>query len=837
MKHIYLCFISLFFLFCHNIQAQCSWTTVGTGAASTATTTSYNDIALTPADVPYISYIDASLASAVVVKTYSAGTWQSVGSLATYTNSAYTSIAMDGTTPYVAFSDGSNGKKALVRKYTAGAWSTVGTAVSTGTANNISLAVYNGTPYIAYVDVANSYRATVKTFSAGAWTTLGTAVSTGTASYTSLSVDNSGTPYIIYQDLANSGYATVKKYNGTAWVAVGTGTVSTASATETAIDVSYNNIPYIAFISGGYVCSVKTFSASAWQSVGTGTIGNVYMNIGLAVDPVGTPYLGYYDLGSGMYKTSVMKYNGSAWAYAGAAGLSLGTPGANQLAIAKTGVPYLMIGDGSNGAYVKKLGSAASITLQPIPTMACVTSTTSLSIGTNTTGLVYQWQYATGSSFNNLGNNSIYSNVTTQTLNINANSTSYTGLYRCVANDGCINLVSNSASLTVNALPPIAANNATVCSGAAAILTATGGVTYSWNTGANTPSVSVTPTINTSYSVTGTDAVGCSATAVASVSLISSKTISGSVTSSTGPVSGNMILYRYSPVLSKWDSVAFTPFSSIYSFGTVDSSWYVVKAIPTNTSNVLVTYGSSAESWKGATTITHGCTGNSNHMVTIIPLTSIGTGTGSLSGKILEGTGFGQRPGSSMAPLAPGQPIGGIVVKGGRNPGGSMFAQTTTDANGTYTLSGLPNNAAGQHYFILVDIPGLDTNQTYHRVIDAGNSQYTGLDFIVDSARINPVPNVVSIKQLDEINGGLIVFPNPARNTVTIRYDLLAKASVYVELTDVLGRPVKIIVSGKEQSPTVYEYTTDISTLEAGLYFIKVMINDKEHITKFLITN
>lgn len=836
MKHVSLCLIPLFILFCHKLQAQCSWTTVGTGAASTATTTSYNDIALTSADVPYISYIDASLASAVAVKTYSAGAWQAVGSLATYTNSAYTSIAMDGTTPYVAFSDGSNGRKALVRKYTAGAWSTVGTAVSTSTANNISLAVYNGTPYIAYVDVANTYKATVKTFSAGAWTTLGTAVSTGSASYTSLSIDDSGTPYLIYQDLANSGFATVKKYNGTAWVAVGTGTVSTASSTETSIDVSYNNTPYIAFINGT-VCSVKTFSAGAWQAVGTGTIGNVYMNIGLAVDPAGTPYLGYYDLGSGMYKTSVMRYNGSAWAYAGAAGISLGTPGANQLAIAKTGVPYLTIGDGSNGAYVKKLGSAASLTLQPAPAMVCVNGTAALSIGTNTTGLVYQWQYATGSSFNNLVNNSIYSNVTTQSLTINANSTSYSGLYRCVVNDACMNLVSSSASLTVNALPSIAVNNATVCTGAAAILNATGGLSYSWNTGATTASVSVTPASNTSYSVTGTDASGCSSTTVASVSLLPSKTISGSVSSSTGPVSGNMILYRYSPVLSKWDSVAFTPFSSIYSFGTVDSSWYVVKAIPTNTSNVLVTYGSSAESWKGATKIMHGCTGNSTHQVTIIPLTNIGTGTGSLSGRILEGNGFGQRPASPMAPLAPGQPIGGIVVKGGKNPGGSMFAQTTTDANGTYTLSGLPNNLAGQHYFILVDIPGLDTNQTYHRVIDAANGQYTGLDFIVDSARINPVPNAVSVKQLDGIDGELSVFPNPASQYLNLVYTLYQESVVSLELMDVLGKTVKVIGLNERRLAEKQTHKVSLDGLDAGLYFIRIRINGSESTSKVLISH
>ena len=41
---------------------------------------------------------------------------------------------------------------------------------------------------------------------------------------------------------------------------------------------------------------------------------------------------------------------------------------------------------------------------------------------------------------------------------------------------------------------------------------------------------------------------------------------------------------------------------------------------------------------------------------------------------------------SEFKPTVPGTPIGGIIVKGGKNPGGQMFVQTTTDALGNYTL-------------------------------------------------------------------------------------------------------------------------------------------------------
>ncbi len=835
MKHVYSLLILFLIFVTYKTEGQCTWTNVGAAAASTATNTAHNDIALAPGDVPYIAYTDASLFSAVAVKTYSAGAWQAVGSLSTYTNSAYTSIAMDGTVPYVAFSDGSNGRRLLVRKYTAGAWSTVGTAVSTSTANYVSLAVHNGTPYVAYVDVSNSSRATVKTFSAGAWVSLGAAVSTSTASFTSLSIDDSGTPYIIYQDVANSNLATVKRYNGTAWVAVGSGTVSTGAVTETCIDVSYNNIPYVAFTNAGNIGTVKTFTAGAWQSVGTGTLSSVYTAIALALDPAGTPYLAYYELGN--YKTSVSKYNGSSWVYAGNNYFSINTPNSHGLAVSTTGTPYVVIGDASSGSYVKKLGSSSAITSQPVSPTVCAGTTAPIGIATNTTGVAYQWQISLGTNYTNAVNGPSYSGVTSSSLTILAPGVGLSGnVYRCVVNDNCTNLISNSATLTVNPLPSIGVSSHTICAGTKRTITATGAATYSWSTGNSTATIAVSPTTTTNYTVTGTNAFACSASAISTVTTIFSKNISGNVSSSAGAVSGNMILYRYRPVLGKWDSVAFTPFSSIFSFGPVDSSLYVIKAVPTAT-NVLVTYGPSAISWKGASTVSHGCTNNTTQNITVIALSSIGNGAGSMSGKIVEGQGFGQRSSSAYSPLAPGNPIGGIIVKGGKNPGGNMFAQTTTAADGTYTLSGLPNNATGESYFLLVDIPGLDTNQTYHKVLNVGNNQYNNLNFVVDSAKINP-QSVVGVEQrADAPAAGITVFPNPAGNNVSIRYELQAESFVSIELTDILGRAVKMISAGKQQLPGRYDHTETVSDLKTGLYFIKASINGTEHVTKFLITH
>lgn len=75
--------------------------------------------------------------------------------------------------------------------------------------------------------------------------------------------------------------------------------------------------------------------------------------------------------------------------------------------------------------------------------------------------------------------------------------------------NGCIK--TDTMTITVNALPIVnAGSDTSVCFGQNATLTATGAVSYSWVPGnATTASISVSPTVTTSYIVTGTNANAC----------------------------------------------------------------------------------------------------------------------------------------------------------------------------------------------------------------------------------------------------------------------------------------------------------------------------------------
>ncbi|MBI2271400.1 MAG: SprB repeat-containing protein, partial [Bacteroidetes bacterium] len=73
--------------------------------------------------------------------------------------------------------------------------------------------------------------------------------------------------------------------------------------------------------------------------------------------------------------------------------------------------------------------------------------------------------------------------------------------------------------VTVNPTPILSVIPQKICEGSTATLTANGAATYSWNTGAQTAGVSVSPLTTTTYTVVGTSVDGCNATTTVTVTV------------------------------------------------------------------------------------------------------------------------------------------------------------------------------------------------------------------------------------------------------------------------------------------------------------------------------
>ncbi|MFN8181302.1 MAG: PKD domain-containing protein [Bacteroidia bacterium] len=75
---------------------------------------------------------------------------------------------------------------------------------------------------------------------------------------------------------------------------------------------------------------------------------------------------------------------------------------------------------------------------------------------------------------------------------------------------GCTSTV--QSNVTVNANPTITVNNAQICEGQQAVISGPAGFSsYSWNTGSTQSSITVSPTVTTTYTLTVTDGNGCTA--------------------------------------------------------------------------------------------------------------------------------------------------------------------------------------------------------------------------------------------------------------------------------------------------------------------------------------
>ena len=172
--------------------------------------------------------------------------------------------------------------------------------------------------------------------------------------------------------------------------------------------------------------------------------------------------------------------------------------------------------------------ATASVSVNTLPTInvnapvVCAGNSATLTASGAST---YTWSPATG--INTTNGASVTATLNTTTIYTVTGATA----------SGC--KATATSSVTINPIPIITVNSVSVCPGTPAILTASGGNTYAWNTGATGSSITVSPTSTTVYTVTGTDANNCSSIGTGTVSINSNPSVTAS---SNSPVCENQTI-------------------------------------------------------------------------------------------------------------------------------------------------------------------------------------------------------------------------------------------------------------------------------------------------------
>lgn len=202
------------------------------------------------------------------------------------------------------------------------------------------------------------------------------------------------------------------------------------------------------------------------------------------------------------------------------------------------------LGDYDDDYFVQNLAAGTIYTLQIKDDLNCVatttleietqnpptaftsfsTSTATLCAGTFSVSysipfendLIYNWNYSGSGSITNGNTNSI-------TMDFNNVATS--GVLSIYAQNSCSVTPTLTMAITVNAIPSLTVTgNNIICDNSSETLSASGASTYTWSTGDNTPTIAISPTTTTVYTLTGSQN-GCTGSEQFTVSTITSPTV------------------------------------------------------------------------------------------------------------------------------------------------------------------------------------------------------------------------------------------------------------------------------------------------------------------------
>ncbi len=331
-----------------------------------------------------------------------------------------------------------------------------------------------------------------------------------------------------------------------------------------------------------------------------------------------------------------------------------------------------------------------------------------------------------------------------------------TTIYTVTGANGACTSIKNT-TVTVNTIPVININppNASICSGSSATFFGSGATTYTWVSGPNTASISISPTVTTNYTLTGTN-LGCvgSKTTVVTVTLtpvvtVSSYTIcsggtvtipaSGATTYSwnTGATSSSITVSPAGTTIytvTGYNGICSNVKTSTVTIGTALS----IVITPTNPS--ICNGGSATLTASGATNYTWSTSSNLSSIVvspTVNTVYSIVGSSGACSGTKTITVTVNSNPTTIVSST-------NVSCFGGSN--GSAFAGVS-GGTGPFTYSWSPSGS-------IVNIAnGLGVGINTVAIKDANNCSVTGTVLITQPTALNAIASATNVSCNGTCNG------------------------------------------------------------------------------------
>lgn len=448
-------------------------------------------------------------------------------------------------------------------------------------------------------------------------------------------------------------------------------------------------------------------------------------------------------------------------------------------------------------------------TLSPINSTICAGNSQTLSVMTSTANSI---MWSTGSSASSItvspASNSTYTVTVTNSVN------------------GCSS--SSIANVTVNSGPTVTVNNPAMCSGASTVLTASGATSYSWNTGATTPTISVAPTVTSFYTVTGSNG-SCSGTPkTVTVTVNATPVVTLTPVSSTICSGQNVVLntsgansYTWMPsgsgttnTVSPTSTTVYTVIGSTGScIGAAKTATVNVTTIPTisvtPTSTTICSGQSTLLNASGAATYTWLPSGSGSANNVSPSGTTVYTVTGSNGSCV--GVAKTATVNVNASPVIIASTDNTLICTG--------YSSTLTVTGGiSYTWSPSSSLSASTGSVVAAS-PTVTTTYT----VVGSDGLCDGTATVVQNVSLcTGINNLVSSNEV-------IVYPNPSNGVFTITYASLVK-KLNVEVLNSIGQTVMVQSIENENQLII-----DLTKMAKGIYYLKASSENGNKLFKLIL--
>jgi PKD repeat protein len=381
----------------------------------------------------------------------------------------------------------------------------------------------------------------------------------------------------------------------------------------------------------------------------------------------------------------------------------------------------------------------------------------------------------------------------------------------------CLN--AKSVTVTVNNLPNVSVSSTTICAGSTGTLAASGASTYTWNSGATGANLAVSPTINTTYTVTGASTVGCIKTSTASVTVGSAPSIA---VNSTSICSGSNATLTASGVSSyTWNtganssSIYVNPTASIIytvtgnllgcNVAATNTVGVLVVSIPTvSAANASICAGSFAILNANGASLYAWNTGATSASISVTPTVS--------TNYTVTGTTSGCSKTTTTSVIVHPNPTAPIIT----SIGNTLTSNVST---------------GNQWYLNGILISGA-INQTY---ISTQNGNYT--DIVTNTFGCNSIPSnsiaivTTGIETLANLND-FSIYPNPTSGLISISFNSI-NSNTTIEIINELGQTLYSVLIRDCKELCTINY--DFKSFSNGIYFVKVISNNNIECRKIIV--